>query len=535
MTLRTTTSGLFLVLILFVSVFASMPPVVDEESYLFIGGIIGEHLGTPYDWWRAWQPVGEIPSDDTFIYAHPPLHLWWSAICQSLTNSISTLRIAVALPWLALLSGAVAYLSHELSKRKGWALSLWLSSPIVLLGCQASLMIDLPFVALSSAAVALWVRSCRTEGSSSLSFVVTGVVLGLACITKYPALVLLPVLAIHAKNSGNLAGLVRALVGFLFVFGGVEVWLMVQYGEPHIWVAIESAGTIDRGPVFGRGFGLLVRLGVMFSPAIIFMNRRLFATISGAFAGVVGLAVVGLGDFGAVGITAILICCAVSGFIIYTLITGIRQTKLKCDDTLLLACWAAAVLLSVLLGHNYAGGRYLLPAVLPLAILISNTGVLGGTRVLWKRLAVGAWGGLGLLLAVGVDREARAIVALAESTSEHQTSGDLWFSGEWTFRHAMVEAGWSWLGPEGQIQIGDLVAIPSNSGAGFLPVAELVLVERLVSAEQYPFRLIDYQSDLGYHSELLGRLPFGFSSGEWHVVELYRVESLFEVDHGNDQ
>jgi hypothetical protein len=509
-----------------------MPPVVDEESYLFIGGAIGDHLGAPYDWWRAWQPLGDTPAEETFVYAHPPLHLWWSAICQNLTGSLASLRIAVALPWLALLAGAVAYLTHELSRRSGWALALWLSSPVVLLGCQASLMIDLPFVALSSVAVALWVKSIRLEGPATLSFLVTGAVLGLACITKYPALVLLPVFVIHAIKSGNLGGFARVLAAFLFVFGGVQVWLLMQYGEFHLWAAVNSVGVIDRGPIFGRGFGLLVRLGVMFTPVLLFMNRGLRAPFFGAIAGVVGLAFVGLGDFGLFGITAILALCAVSGLLISTLISGVSQAKTQGDDDLLLACWAAAVLLSVIFGHNYAGGRYLLPAALPLAILLSNTGLFSGVSLMWKRLAVGGWGVVGLLLAVGVDREARAIVSLADMTSEHGASGDLLFSGEWTFRHAMVENGWTWLGPNGQLQVGDLVALPSNAGAGLVPAAELVLVERLVSPEMFPFRLIDYRSDLGYHSELLGRLPFGFSTGEWHVVELYRVEGLSENDLG---
>ena len=140
-----------------------------------------------------------------------------------------------------------------------------------------------------------------------------------------------------------------------------------------------------------------------------------------------------------------------------------------------------------------------------------------------------------MLLAVGVDREARAVVSLSDSMNEHTASGSLLFSGEWTFRHAMVQNGWSWLGPNGQLQVGDTVAIPSNSGAGLVPESELVLIDRIVSEERYPFRLTDYQGDLGYHSELLGRLPFGFSTAEWHAVDLYRVEALSGEERGNDQ
>jgi hypothetical protein len=523
MTERKSALWLFVALLLLVSIFASMPPVVDEESYLFIGSSIGDNLSRPYDWWRAWQPLGETPADNTFVYAHPPLHLWWVAICHSLSGSLSSLRVVVALPWLALLSGSVVYLANTLSRRSGWALALWASCPIVMLGCQASLMIDLPFVALSTVGVALWVKSCREE-SSSVSFMVTGAVLGLACITKYPALVLLPVFAIHARKGGHWAGFGRALVAFLFVFGGVEVWLMVQYGEFHLLRVIESVSVIDRGPIVGRGFGLLVRLGVMFTPLLLIMNRGLRAPILGAIAGIIGLSVVGIGDFGVIGITAILVLFAVSGVIVSLIVDGVLATSAKNNDAMLLSVWAAAVLLSVLFGHNYAGGRYLFPSVLPLAILLSNSPIFGGAKSSMMGLAVGAWAAVSVLLVVGVDREARAMVSLADSTNGFTASGSRLFSGEWTFRYAMTQNGWSWLGPEGQLQAGDLVAIPSNSGAGLVPRADLLLVDRVVSQEQYPFRLTDYQGDIGYHSELLGRLPFGFSMGEWHAVDLYRVE-----------
>jgi hypothetical protein len=159
-----------------------------------------------------------------------------------------------------------------------------------------------------------------------------------------------------------------------------------------------------------------------------------------------------------------------------------------------------------------------------LAILLSNSPIFGGAKSSMMGLAVGAWAAVSVLLVVGVDREARAMVSLADSTNGFTASGSRLFSGEWTFRYAMTQNGWSWLGPEGQLQAGDLVAIPSNSGAGLVPRADLLLVDRVVSQEQYPFRLTDYQGDIGYHSELLGRLPFGFSMGEWHAVDLYRVE-----------
>lgn len=535
MTVRGTAAGLFLLLLLFACLFASMPPVLDEESYLFIGGAISDNLGAPYDWWRSWQPIGDTPRSDTFVYAHPPLHLWWSAVCQRLTGSLVSLRIAVALPWLALLSGAVAYLTHTLSVRKGWAIALWLSSPIVLLGCQASLMIDLPFVALSSASVALWVRSTRQDSLSFACFIVAGLLLGLACITKYPALVLLPVLAIHARKSGNMAGYVRTVAAFLLVFGGTELWLMLQYGELHLWTVLKTATSIDRGPLFGRGFGVLVRLGVMFSPAIIFMNRRFLAPSIGALMGALGLGLIGVGDFGVVGVTSILVCCAFSGSIISTIISAANHSKRHGEGNLLLSFWAIAVLLSVILGHNYAGGRYLWPASLPIAILISNLGIFGGSGIIWKRLAVGSWGLVGILLVVGVDREARAVVSVVDSIREPDSSANYLFTGEWTFRHEMIQKGWTWLSPSGSLQVGDIVAIPSNLGGGLVPSAELDLIERIVSPEIYPFRLTDHQSDIGYHSEMLGRLPFGYSNSDWHVVDLYRVEAMVVSDPRGDQ
>ena len=62
--------GYTLVYAVLSSILASVYPVLDEESYLYIAQSLS--LSRPYDWLLPWPPY-----TDSYRYAHPPLFLYW--------------------------------------------------------------------------------------------------------------------------------------------------------------------------------------------------------------------------------------------------------------------------------------------------------------------------------------------------------------------------------------------------------------------------------------------------------------------------
>ncbi|HND34323.1 MAG TPA: glycosyltransferase family 39 protein, partial [Myxococcota bacterium] len=235
--------------------------VLDEESYLWLGKQVFEHGA--YGWSRLWPPW----DGDAFVYAHPPLFLYWVAFWEQWTELVPLLRLGVGLPWSLLLGASAAWLALRSTRHPELGLGLWICTPVVALGLQNSLMIDLPATALAALAVAAW-REGAEEGRLHW-FLLSGLALGLGLWTKYPVGLLLPVLGAHAwrqyrqrVGAGPWLGLALALA----LFAGMEAALYISYSKIHFIEVWLRRGEIPQGSWLGRAFGTLVRVGLLSLP-----------------------------------------------------------------------------------------------------------------------------------------------------------------------------------------------------------------------------------------------------------------------------
>jgi len=491
--------------------------VLDEESYLEIAGALP--WGRPYDWWRPWQPAGAAPAADTYLFAHPPLFLWWVKAWASRANvspaALLPLKIAAALPWAMLYGWAAGRLAVRfVPDAPRVAAALALSSPVVLLGLQRGLMPDLMVAALSAAAVA-----CVVEDRPGQAWwAPAGLLLGAAASTKYPALLLFPVIALHGWARGRVPWAALALAGALWL--GVEGFLASRYGRPHLWEVLHTADTIGRGSFFGRLCGVAARLGFVLLP-LPFLARRWAVLWLAAV--LFALAVVALGaPSGHPGAGRLaLLAFALPGALLFVVIGLHVQIAAPHGragaDALLLAAWALAVVLGVLFGHNFAAPRYLLPAALPLALMVAR---------LWSRSPRGrallgataaAQLSLGLALSHAERRaaeaaDAAALAALAEAPAPRA------FAGEWAFRHRMRAAGVPfWSG--GPLPAGTTLILAENSAP---PAAPAGWVGRPGPAfGRHPLRLVDPPAGVGFYGETLGPLPLGRGDGPLEQVTLW--------------
>ena len=488
-------------------------PALDEESYLWLGA----HLDPahPYSWVRSWPPY----DTDGFVYAHPPVHLWWMWLIHGLPVPLQ--RLVSGGVWGGLFGWGVGALAEGASRRPALAGALWLSSSIVALGLQDSLMVDLPATALVTAGLALYRRSVTSE--SRRDQVLAGLVLGLATATKYPMALALPVIAAHAWRRGS-SFLPLAVAGAVFLAD--EGLLFALYTREHLWEVWTRRDEIAHGPIGPRGLGVLARAALLPMPFLLFRTDPLTSVAGVVLAGL-ALAMVRPPSLSPADVTVLLLFCVAGALVLTRALRTLplrpkRRRKDDQDDGFLLGGIVVAWFVGVTLFHNYASARYLLPAAGPAAILLTRSAeeVRGGKAL--ARLTVGISALLAAAVTIADYRYARAGWSLGQSVAELGTAGR--FAGEWGFRGALEAAGWVRLAPDDTApDPGTWVAVVDNASPGAVDTTGWEPIRRIESPDRFPLRVNDIARNASLYAETLGTLPLGWSEGHLEGVTLYRV------------
>lgn len=516
-----------------VAPFLGKAPVIDEESYLWIG----RHVSVlrPYDWQRVWQPYAV---DDGFIYAHPPLFLWFMALVQALSTNVLIDRILCALPFVALLAWGTARWATRSTHHPHLAGGLWLASTTVQLGLQDSLMIDLPAVAFVTAGLALY-REGLDEGEGLWK---AGLLLGLALATKYSMGMVAVAVLVHLAVAIGRKRLPLALG--LLVVGPMllvpllgEAAMLAVYGRVHLWEVWAHRHDIGSGPVDVRMVGVLARMALLPSPLVLLLVRPGLPAV----ATVLGLAALALAHpKGASGaeiagllIGVILGATCVVRAVTSTFASGMRRRKGDRDDALLLGLVVLGVVAGVTLAHNYASARYLLPAATPLAILMTRSAeeVAGGKTMLRVSILLSAM--VALAVSVADYRFGRASVEVATTAVERAErllagEGDAAaperrFAGEWGFRYVFEDRGWTRYRPGEVLTPGSIVVVADQESPGETPRGAWEPVDRVESVDRFPLRVMQPGQGIALYAETLGAFPLGTSAEPLESATIYRV------------
>jgi len=400
-------------------------PVLDEESYLAIAS--GLDPLRPYDWWRPWPPWGGEREADAFVYAHPPGFLWWVWgwlwLMGGVPEVVGPLKVAAGLPWALLLGWSVGRLCERTTQRPWLAAAGWLTSPVVVLGLQRGLMPDLVLTSLIAYAAVAWIEGmARPPGQARTWWLGSGLALGLACLIKYPAVLLAPVLLVHAWSRRRLRDTALTWVLPLLIVGGVELWLLVAYGRPHLWEVLSRAGEIPRGAFLGRAQGVLVRL-CLAGAVVAVVGRRQGMTWAVSVAVAFGLAWLAMPDGTSLSMHLAVVALASVGMVgLFVAARAVARGVPLGPDAfphaheavgMMLGLWVLVWAGGVVIGHNFAGPRYLLPLSVPLALLVARFCELRVARRRWLGVVVALQG----LVALGLTWSERrfSVAAMGES------------------------------------------------------------------------------------------------------------------------
>ncbi len=502
-------------------------PVVDEEVYLQLAGFFAEDPLHPYGFSRAMQPWGD--GAETFLFAHPPLHWAWIATVQALVgpDRLWLLRACVALPPALLLGWAVGRLARRATRSPGLVAAVWLASPVTALALASGLMIDLTATALATAGVVAWREALAARGSPArLRWLLgAGLLLGLGAATKYPMLVLALVVLLHAVRLRRLPWSWPLWAAMALSWGAVELWIGLAHGGFHLGVVLLNAGEIARGPLPGRILGVLTRTGLALAPLLLITSGRRIITAASVL-GAAALAWALPPELSGLQIAALALLGLLGAH--HLVLAGARLATPSEDehhDGFLLGAWVLLAALAVAAGHNFSSGRYLLPAMAPLACLLVR-----GVRlnVIAQRMApalLGLWAVISAAMLLADHRYARALDDLATVVIE--THEPALFTGEWAFRWRMEQAGWRYATPamiDAGLPAGTIIAGPSHAAPGPLPWEQLDELEVLHAADSLPVRVNDSFGRVGWYGETLGALPVGWRRAPLDEITIYRVK-----------
>ena len=496
------------------------PPVIDEESYLWLGAHVDPAL--PYDWHRAWQPWSD-QGPVTFVYAHPPLHLWWMALVHAISADPGFARAACAVPFVTLYAWGVGRLAAATTRRAPLACAAWLAASTVQLGLQDSLMIDLPAVALVTAGVGLYAG--RDERGGLLRLGLAGLLLGLGAATKYSmGMVVVPVL-LHAAvrvGRGRLpVGSAAALAAAAFaVPAAVEGVVAAQYGQLHLWAVCAHRHDIESGPVGGRALGALARMALLpvplASPAL-----AVGAVVVGACAAWAGAP----SSLAGAGMVTWLVVCGLGAAGAAAAVRSLLDGDDR-DDGLLLGGLVLATFAGVAGAHNFASARYLLPAAAPLAVVLARAAgrsdraaSLSWGAVVASALLAGAVSVADFRFAAAGD----AVAAAGAVRVQSMAPVDVRFAGEWTFRYHLEAIGWQRYRPGEELRPGTLVLVADNESPGEFPRGSWQPVDRVEGVDRLPLKVMAPAQGIALYAETLGVLPLGWSSDPLESATVFRV------------
>jgi hypothetical protein len=472
---------LLLLAVLFTLLNAFKPLHVDDAAYYYYARQVAAHPLDPYGfaifWYDHPQPANEV-------LAPPVLPYWWS-LALHFTQQPVLWKL-----WLFPFSLCLVWSLHFLLRRFCHRLALFLTwltvlSPALLPGFN--LMLDVPALALSLGALALFIRGVDRGGVPRV--LLAGLVAGLAMQTKYTALLAPAAMFLYALTHGRLRPWPLALLTALAVFAAWEVFIARRYGQSHFHYHL----THGHDSLLQHGYllPLLFSLAGTVAPALLLLGLcalRVRTVFVVAAAGLIvlsftALALIDLRFHGELSLSTVLFGPAAPARWDFTLaevlfglcgvvlagIVGIVAWRLWSGrpDDWFLVLWLALEVAGFFAMSPFPAERRVLGLVVVLTLL---TGRLAARTCRQRRRLLGIVLACGILLALlfqGVDVRDAAVQQEAAARAAAQVTRDtaeetIWFTGHWGFQFYAERAGMRPLSSSSLLERGDWLIVPDS-------------------------------------------------------------------------
>ncbi len=537
---------------LYVGLNAPKPPHIDDAAYASLAGRFADQPLDPYGFSLLWW---HTPYLGNHILAPPVVPASWGAAIALVGDRPWLCKLLLA-PWALLLARALDRLFRRFAPgMEAPLLVLTVFSPALL--PSLNLMLDVPALALTLAAVHLFLTAC--ERGSFGRAACAGLVAGLAMQTKYTAFLAPGVMLAAAGLRGRWRLWPPAVLAAVGVFVSWEFLTAVLYGESHFLFAGQGRGSgslaellkdkaVLLPPLFEYLGGLLPAVGLLGLAALGTSRRRLAAAAAVVVAGFAALTFLGSGDwsrwpyeFLAADAVCGLFYLGSAFVLVVVTLRLLPAGGADRRDTLFLLAWLALEVAGYFALSPFAAVRRVLGIVVILTILAgrlaSRTCVSPSRRRTVWGIALGG-AALGLAFALLDWREAWVQGAAAEDAAgwvrEHG-GGRGWYVGHWGFQYAAERSGLLQVVPRytpyesydrlpgpSRLRAGDWLVVPTDRihrQDVQLSTAPLEQAATLVFEDPVPLRTV--------WCFYLGRVPVERHAGPRLEVVIYRVTDDF--------
>lgn len=537
--------ALLLLAVLFTLLNAFKPLHVDDTAYYYYARQAAVAPLDPYGFTIFWY---DHPQPANEVLAPPVLPYWWS-LALRLTQQPVLWKL-----WLFPFGLCLAWALHSLFRRfchRPALLLTWLTVLSPALIPSFNLMLDVPALALSLGALALFIRGVDHGNVSRV--LLAGLVAGLAMQTKYTGLLAPAALFLYALTHGRLRLWLPAVLVALAVFGGWEVFVACRYGQSHFLyhlthghdsllqrgyllpLPFSLTGTVASALVLLGLCALRVRTGLVLATAgLLLVGFAAVMLVDLRFRGQVApsAALFGPGAMAHWDFTLAEVLFGLWGLILAGIVsvTAWRLWRGRPDDWFLLL-WLGLEVAGFFALSPFPAERRVLGLVVVLTLLI---GRLAARTCRQRRRLLATVLACGILLGLGfqaVDyREAaasrEAVDRAASWIARQGGKGTVWFTGHWGLQFYAERAGMvplpdrgaaaaSPLKPDDWLLVPDEHIDQQRVDLGELPLDE---VHCLVLDDRIPLRTLPF-----YY---VGHVGIEHRRGPRLTLRIYRVRGV---------
>ncbi len=524
----------------------------DDALFIWTGEWIQKHpadfFGGDVNWWVSTLPMWAANYN-------PPLMSYFLAGVASLFgwNKIALHLACLGVAFLA--ATGIYSLAQRWCERPLLATLVAIFTPAFLVS-SSTLMCDVPMLGFWIWALVLWERALA-NGQNPWLFVGAGALAGLAVLTKYSAVVLLPLLPVLSLLRTRKAGWWLGLAVPLIVLAGYEWVTARMYGKGLFSAAVYYArmhpavfpgGWKARG-IIGLAFAGGSLLPLLFFAPLLWRRRVLLAGGVVIFGILLGIFYQGsnLGLIHLWGNPELMnhrdfvlqVMLLTAGGLHLLLLVAAEAWQRRDRISVMLALWIISGLLFAVVLNWTVNARSFLPIVPAAAILLvrrlgtARENPVAGVRLSWPLIPAAAIT-LSLVVAdcqmADSDRAAAKQIAAEYKPANHH----LWFEGHGAFQFYMEKLGGQPIDVERSVfEPGDVVVVPWASG-GFVTFPP-DSVGWIIDLQYRPFSWMNLfggteQGAAGFYDANWGPVPFAlgrfppqdycvlkvFSPMQWH-------------------